>query len=279
MKLIIKFTSIILIVISIAGCSKEKRILDLETYLKSRCDYVHQINGFYIVSSNQKPNAMGTTSGTTAKEVFEHSVRLFSNFLDQNEDGIIDTELLELSNGLSENMIFVSGHLRFVDKVSFAKSVEDNNLYAMSMQTNNWEYIKNYNGKGWKLNSLNSSTWRPDIFNALWEETFHTITEAFSRFDNDFKFTKGSSLRNFMEADITAGTYDISVQNQEENGDYDKVTAVNEYIHQIWAIQFSGQEDKLNIHQKNALDFMINKKVPMTLNLNYNKTLGTRIKG
>ena len=44
-----------------------------------------------------------------------------------------------------------------------------------------------------------------------------------------------------MDDDIAAGTYDISDQNKEENGKYDRVTAVNEYIQQIWAIQFNGQ--------------------------------------
>jgi hypothetical protein len=147
------------------------------------------------------------------------------------------------------------------------------------MQTDNWPYIKDYNGTGWTINELNSSTWRPETMNALWEEVFHTLTEAYSRMDSELAFTEGAKLRQYMDDDIAAGTYDISVQNQEENGNYDKVTAVNEYIHQIWMIQFTGQEDKLNTHQKKALDFMRDKGIPMTLNPNYDQTLGTRVKG
>ena len=278
MKSIQPLAFLFLLFVYISGCSKEKVNLDLESYLKSRCEYVHEINGFYIVGSDQKPTASETTSGTTGKDVFEHSVRLFSNFLDQDEDGIIDTDLFPLANGLANHMLFVSGHLRFVDKVSFAKSLENNNLYAMSMQTNHWPYVRDYNGKGWTLDQLNSSTWRPEQFNALWEETFHTLTEAYSRFDSDFRFTEGATLRELMDADIADGTYDISVQNQEENGNYDKVTAVNEYIHQIWAIQFAGEEAKLNSHQRSALEFMRNKGVPMTLNPEYSMVLGRRVK-
>lgn len=275
----IKVTGLILTISAISACSKEKRINDLETYLKSRCDYVHNINGFYIVGSDQKPKSSLVTAGTTGKDIFEHSVRLFSNFLDQNDDGEIDSDKTELSKGLAKHMLFVSGHLKFVNKVSGAKSLQSRNLYAMSMQTNKWDYVKNYNGTGWTVSNLNSSTWRPETFNALWEETFHTITEAYSRYDSEFRFTEGGQLRTLMDADISAGTYDISVQNQEENGNYDRVTAVNEYIHQIWTIKFAGQESVLNTHQQSALDFMINKGVPMNLDPNYSRNLGKRVKG
>lgn len=81
-----------------------------------------------------------------------------------------------------------------------------------------------------------------------------------------------------MDDDISDGTYDISEQNNLENGNYDKVTAVNEYIHQIWQINFSGQSDILNVHQKKALDFMVQKGVPMTVNPEYKFIIGERIK-
>lgn len=275
-----RFKLLALLVLTTAtfGCSKEKRITELEPYLKSRCAYVHEINGFYIVATDQKPNDGVSTSGTTAKEIFEHSVRLFSNFLDQDEDGILDSDKVVLSNGLAQHMLFVSGHLRMVNKISEAQALQNKGLYAMSMQTNKWPYVKDFDGT-LTIDKLSSSTWRPENANALWEETFHTITEAYSRFDSEFSFNEGGVLRAFMEADIASGTYDISVQNKEENGNYDKVTAVNEYIYQIWAIKYAGQEDKLNTHQQGALDFMISKGVPMKLNPNYDKMLGNRIKG
>ena len=103
-------------------------------------------------------------------------------------------------------------------------------------------------------------------------------SEAFNRIDDDFKFSKGGYLRKLMDNDILDGTYDISEQNKLENGDYDKITAVNEYIHQIWQINFSGQSNVLNVHQKKALDFMIKKRVPMTVNPNYELILGKRLK-
>ena len=250
----------------------------LETYLKANADYVHNINGFYIVGSAANPTAGETTAGTTGKDIFEHSVRLFSSFLDQNNDGVIDTDKQVLNQNLANKMLFISGPLTMVDKISFASQVEGKGLYGMSMQTDNWPYMSDYNGKGWSVSILNSSTWRPQVFNALWEEVFHTLTEAYSRVDNEFRFTTGGYLRTQMDNDISAGTYDISVQNTEENGNYDKVTAVNEYIHQIWAINFAGQSSVLNTHQKNALNFMISKGVPMQVNANYTQMLGVRVK-
>jgi hypothetical protein len=273
----VQFFILLGVIIAMASCKKSKNSkLELEPYLKVKCDYVHKINDFYIVGSKQTPKEAGGASG---KEIFEHSVKLFSNFLDQNEDGVIDTDRVELSNGLARHMLFVSGHLRFVNQVSAAKPLTKKGLYAMSMQTNKWPYLKAYNGKGWSVSQLNSSTWRPKQFNALWEEAFHTVTEAYSRYDADLKFTEGALLRKYMDDDIAAGTYDISVQNKEENGKYDRVTAVNEYIHQIWAIQFNGEEANLNVHQKKALELMISKGVPMRINSNYSKTVGERIKG
>lgn len=250
----------------------------LETYLKANADYVHSINGFYIVGSKKAPTNAETTAGTTGKDIFDHSVRLFSSFLDQDNDGKVDEDKKALNQQMAKTVLFINGPLTMVDKISAASQLTSKNIYGMSMQTDNWPYIKDYNGKGWSFDKLSSSTWRPTVFNALWEETFHTVTEAISRSDSDFAFTTGKKLRKFMEDDIAAKTYDISVQNAEEGGNYDKVTAVNEYIHQIWAINFAGHSAKLNAHQKKALDFMIAKKVPMTVNANYNKVIGKQIK-
>ncbi len=251
----------------------------LETYLKANADYVHSINGFYIVGSKKAPTNAETTAGTTGKDIFDHSVRLFSSFLDQDNDGKVDEDKKTLNQQMAKTVLFINGPLTMVDKISAASpQLTSKNIYGMSMQTDNWPYIKNYNGKGWSFDKLSSSTWRPTVFNALWEETFHTVTEAISRSDSDFAFTSGKKLRKFMDDDIAAGTYDISQQNKEEGGNYDKVTAVNEYIHQIWAINFAGHSAKLNAHQKKALDFMKTKKVPMTVNATYSKVIGKQIK-
>ncbi|PKH50044.1 hypothetical protein CXF68_04690 [Tenacibaculum sp. Bg11-29] len=287
MNTTLKLLPAILLMVSLVNCSSNDEIITngdntssstLEAYLKANADYVHSINGFYIVGSAKKPSSNETTSGTTGKDVFEDSVRLFSNFLDQDNNGIIDDDKKELNKRLSKTMLFVSGPLIMVDKISAASEVTGKGLYGMSMQTDNWPYIKKYNGKGWSVNKLYSSTWRPLDFNALWEEVFHTVTEAFSRVDKEFAFSTGGALRKYMDDDITEKTYDISVQNAEENGNYDKVTAVNEYIHQIWAINFAGHANKLNMHQEKALKFMKNKGVPMKIIPSYAHVIGTKIK-
>lgn len=286
------YSFLILIGIFYTSCSKNEELVvsdngtsgtgssnnTLEEYLKANADYVHNINGFYIIGSAAVPGSPETTAGTSAKEVFDHSVRLFSSFLDQDNDGVVDEDRKQLNTYLANTVLFISGPFSFVDKISMSSQLTSKNLYGMSMQTDNWPYVKNYDGKGWTVSTLNSSTWRPNNFNALWEEVFHTITEAYSRSDNTLAFTSGAKFRQLMDADIAADTYDISEQNAAENGNYDRVTAVNEYIHQIWAINFAGQDAALNSHQKEVLQFMKDNKIPMTVNATYNKTIGIQIK-
>lgn len=281
-KKTVLISALFCILVSCISCSNNDKIVkndavSLEEFLKANADYVHNINGFYIVGSAAKPKE-ATPSATTGKEIFDHSVRLFSSFLDMNNDGKVDDDKKELNKWLAQKTMFINGPLKMVDKISEASQLRTKGLYGMSMQTDNWPYVKDYNGKGWTLDKLSSSTWRPRVFNALWEEVFHTVTEAISRTDSEFAFTSGKKLRQYMEDDIAAKTYDISEQNAAENGNYDKVTAVNEYIHQIWAINFAGLSDKLNTHQKKALEFMKTKKVPMSIDANYTRIIGTKIK-
>ncbi|MDC0230640.1 hypothetical protein OAK19_01615 [Aureispira] len=251
---------------------------EFENFLTKTYPFVHKINGFYIIASDEKPRGEYSTGNDSGKDVFEHSVRLFSNFLDQDEDGKVDQALLPVVKGLKSRFLFASGYQNFVDQVIEDIYEKNKNLYVMTMNTDSWPYVADYNGKGWEIEALNSSLWRPENCNALWEEVFHTITESYSFYDPDFSFSIGKPLRTFMDTDIRDGTYDISEQNSYENGHYDIETAVNEYIHQIWAIQFAGKENKLNEHQQKALQFLKDKGVPMKLNPDYRRMLGLRLK-
>ena len=274
-KLIYLFFTLILI-----SCEKSKDYSNCNTeicnYLMDKSFYVHEINGFYIVASNEVPTKKYGFSPNSL-DIFNKAIKLFGSFLDQNNDGNIDQKYIELSNGLSKNLAFVIGHRGFVDEVT--ENIETRyGIYGIGFFSDNWPYIPTYDGTGYLIDELNSSLWRPKYFDATWEETFHTITEAYNRIDNDFKFSEGAYLRKLMDDDILDGTYDISEQNDLENGDYDKITAVNEYLHQIWEINFSGQSDILNVHQKKALEFMIKKEVPMNVKPNYKFILGKRLK-
>ena len=270
----------LLLIIILISCEKLTNYINCNdeicNYLMDKSFYVHEINGFYIVASNEVPTKEHGFNPNSL-DIFNKVINLFGSFLDQDNDGKIDQEYLQLSNGLSENLAFVIGHRNFVDEVT-EKIERRYGIYGMGFFSDNWPYIPTYDGTGFLVNKLNSSMWRPESFDATWEETFHTITEAFNRIDNDFKFSKGGYLRKLMDDDISDGTYDISEQNNFENGNYDKITAVNEYIHQIWEINFSGQSDALNVHQKKALEFMVQKGVPMTVNPNYEFILGNRLK-
>jgi len=248
---------------------------NLCNYLVENASYVHEINGFYIVSSDQDPSKEYGFNAAPL-DVFNHSIKLFSSFLDQDNDGQIDKKYFNLNKGLSENLAFVIGHRGFVDDMT--QLIENYDIYGMGMFTDEWPYIPTYDGKGFLVKDLNSSLWRPKDEDATWEETFHTITEAFNRIDDDFKFSEGAYLRELMDDDIFNGTYDISEQNNLEGGGYDSETAVNEYIYQIWQINFSGQSNKLNSYQNKVLEFMFEKGVPMKLNPEYKFCIGERIK-
>ncbi len=248
---------------------------NLCNYLVENASYVHEINGFYIVSSDQDPSKEYGFNAASL-DVFNHSIKLFSSFLDQDNDGQIDKKYFNLNKGLSENLAFVIGHRGFVDDMT--QLIENYDIYGMGMFTDEWPYIPTYDGKGFLVKDLNSSLWRPKDEDATWEETFHTITEAFNRIDDDFKFSEGAYLRELMDDDIFNGTYDISEQNNLEGGGYDSETAVNEYIYQIWQINFSGQSNKLNSYQNKVLEFMFEKGVPMKLNPEYKFCIGERIK-
>jgi hypothetical protein len=121
--------------------------------------------------------------------------------------------------------------------------------------------------------------WRPDNFNALWEETFHTVTEAYNRVDASWSFEQGSTSSQAMQSDIDQGMYDIEEQNKLEAGQYDWQTAVNEYVHQIWVIQFAGSSDVLTDAQKSVVAHMkTTSGFPMTVNRDYPHSLAAIIK-
>ena len=83
-----------------SDCNNLKEYKECQTdlcsfFIDNGC-YVHQINGFYIVSSNQVPT---TENGfdPSPLELFDHSIKLFSSFLDQDNDGQIDEIYLNLN--------------------------------------------------------------------------------------------------------------------------------------------------------------------------------------
>ena len=222
----VKKTLLILIFIVSFSCNdKRKNGLDpkdannLKEYLNIKSSYLHEINGFYIASSSEKPTEEHGVN-TTADVIFEKSIRLFSSFLDQDNNGKLDDNYQQLSEGLAKYMTFILGHRNFVDEVSQVVQ-EKYDIYGMGFFSDSWPHELTYDGTGFSVNKLNSSMWRPEKFDAVWEETFHTLTEVYSRIDDDFKFTEGAKLRQYMEDDIVAGTYDISEQNTLENGNYE----------------------------------------------------------
>ena len=256
--------------------SFSKPSTNLENYAKINFAYVHSIEGFYIVATDEElcnKECKPIPQNTTSKDIFDHSVKLFSSFLDQNQDGKRDLGKQKLIESLARNMFFLIGNLSSVKKHS---SLIQTNFkrYTISMQTDKWPYVKNWpvgnftntkitlsEGKYKDFPNLTSSTWRPEAknaadggFNALWEETFHTITTAYNRSENTFSFAKNSFLQKAMDADRTNNKYDTSRQNSAENGKYDDITAVNEYIHQIWLYQLTGNESKLSKNQKKILN-------------------------
>ena len=138
--------------------------------------------------------------------------------------------------------------------------------YVMSMKLD-WPYEPGFEpGFGAsELAGFVSSCWRPAGYCATIEETFHTVTEACNRLQQEgqhprfagWDFGPAGVLGRAMQADIDAGSYDTEEQNREEGGDYDFVTAVNEWVHQVWAVYVAGHEEMLNAHRQVALELML----------------------
>ena len=63
-----------------------------------------------------------------------------------------------------------------------------------------------------------------------------------------------------------------------EGGNYDFVTAVNEYMHQIWLINACGSSEILNEHQRAILTLMGTVGVPLTINIDYALDLAEMVK-
>ncbi len=247
----------------------------LEKYLSDHFEYVSRIGGFYIAGVDE-PSLTPDAPGPNGRVVFEQTILLFSSYVDQDDDG--ETDNPQFVQSLGTNLVFIVGYAPFLEPHESAIESQFNR-YAMSMKTDEWPFVAGYDGKGFIVTGLRSSMWRPEPFNALWEESFHTITEAYNRGDSNWSFEKGSVLSTLMQADIDAGQYDIEEQNQLEGGNYDWQTAVNEYVHQIWAIHFSEQADVLTDPQQAVVDHMKQTSgFPMAVNTAYSEMVALKIK-
>jgi len=136
----------------------------------------------------------------------------------------------------------------------------------MSMKTDIWPFNPGWTGDFGKdeLKCFNTSMWRPCDMCAVWEETFHTITEGYHKLASlnpsgqycDWLYTEASKLGGIMEEDIENDSYETEEQNQIECGCYDFETQVNEYVHQVWLSHYSGHDHKLNPYQSRVLNVM-----------------------
>ena len=270
--------NIIILFSIIFSCSNESKPKPntLESYLINNFSYVAKIDSFYIAAGNRRPKETDVSSAT-GRDVFEMSVRIFESLLDQNEDGEIDNTALVKS--LASNLMFLIDYTDITD-VEEEKIQSLYGNYVMTMKSDIWPYMPsfNYSDCDLEISSLNTSLWRPETYNALWEECFHTITEAQNRILPNFSFAPNSILGGYMQSDINAGTYDISEQNELEDDGYDFMTGVNEYVHQIWLINLCGPKNILNEYQLDVLAHFTDLGIPLSINTDYNLELAKIIK-
>tara|TARA_B100001750_G_scaffold78604_1_gene62388 strand:- start:1665 stop:2483 length:819 start_codon:yes stop_codon:yes gene_type:complete len=248
----------------------------LKEYLTKTFSHVAKIGDFYISAGNRAPLITDSPSAT-GKEIFDMSVRIFESLLDQDEDGTVDHSYLVSS--LAEHLAFVIDHTDVTNKEEVKiESLFGN--YVMTMKSNIWPYIPSFSSADCSLSltELNTSLWRPETYNALWEECFHTVTEAINRVNPDFSFDHGSILGSYMQADIDNGSYDISEQNELEDDGYDFLTGVNEYVHQIWLINLCNRQDILNQYQLSVLEHISAVGIPLNVNPDYDLELGEIVK-
>ncbi|MCR9145223.1 MAG: hypothetical protein NXI24_23495 [bacterium] len=236
---------------------------DLEDYLKAQFTYVIDLQGFYIVSSDEPP-LHASPESVSAEEAAIYAADIFAAMLDQNNDGRIDRP--RLLESLRKHLVFGIGYERTLEK--HEEYVERNlDRYMMSMKTDIWDLQLDF--EKFEIEpgeALNSSTWRPPGTGALREEAYHTITEAMRYYNSAWSFDRGSKLHTWMAADRKRGLYDTEEQNIEEDGQYDDATAVNELIHQVWIFDQAGAADQLTANQKRILKLI--RRSGLDLNVN-----------
>jgi hypothetical protein len=246
-----------------------------ERHIPKPFNHVYRIGNFYILGTGQKPKITGDTH-RTGKEVVLQAIKLFSSLLDTDADGKVDQP--ELLKTMGDRFAFAIGSAKTLRPLE-EQIYRTTGRYVISMKTDIWPYFPNWKGTGFKLERLDSSLWRPERMNALWEECFHVYTEAWNRHSKTWNFDRQGFLGKSMAADIKAGTYDIQKQNQLEGGDYDWNTAVNEYIHQIWLIQIGHQTRVLTPPQNRVLAFLrSHEKFPQRMDKDYAKNLAVKIR-
>ncbi|MCP4189713.1 MAG: hypothetical protein GY768_03705 [Planctomycetaceae bacterium] len=246
-----------------------------ELQIPEQFRHVYRIGRFYIMGTNQRPREAdrGNRSG---KEVVLQATRLFSSLLDTDTDGRVDQP--ELLKTMGKNFAFAIGYDRTLRPIEESLHQETGH-YIISMKTDIWPFFPNWDGTGFQLKSLDSSMWRPDGMNALWEECFHVYTEAWNRHSKRWSFDRRGLLGRSMAADIQAGHYDIAKQNRIEDGEYDWNTAVNEYVHQIWLINQAGQSPIFTADQQKVLIFLQStQRFPQRMNKDYGRNLAIRVR-
>ena len=237
--------------------------------------HVYRIGNFYIMGTDQRPRNTDRPD-RTGEEVVLQAVRLFSSLLDANGDGTVDQPKLLTTMG--QNFAFAIGADQTLRPIEETLDRETGR-YVISMKTDIWPFYPDWNGNGFQLSRLDSSLWRPDKMNALWEECFHVYTESWSLHAGQWSFGKRGLLGSAMASDIKTGDYDIQEQHQLEHGDYDWNTAVNEYVHQIWVIQKGGQEEVLTKPQQKVLEFMRDSRgFSMDINKDYSGALAVKVR-
>ncbi|MAV35040.1 MAG: hypothetical protein CMJ59_06235 [Planctomycetaceae bacterium] len=237
--------------------------------------HVYRIGNFYIMGTDQRPRNTDRPD-RTGEEVVLQAVRLFSSLLDANGDGAVDQPKLLTTMG--QNFAFAIGADQTLRPIEETLDRETGR-YVISMKTDIWPFFPDWNGKGFRLSRLDSSLWRPDKMNALWEECFHAYNESWNLHSNQWSFGKKGGLGRAMATDIKTGDYDIQEQNRLEHGDYDWNTAVNEYIHQIWVIQKGGQDEILTEPQQKVLEFMrTSPGFSMDMNKDYSGSLAVKVR-
>jgi len=226
-------------------------------------------------------------------DIFDQVCAAFCSLLDPEDQGtVLNNPLLK---ALEDNFCFC-----IASESKLEKGIENDEksrtleqfineeigLYCMTMKSNCWPFHPDYDpasATGYDdQECLHTPCWRPDGISALWEECFHTITEACSRTLPEWSYEMDSFLGQQLKQDIDQGNYDVARVVETEGGPpdckygcepgkgYDWKTAVNEWVHQIWEIQQAGRTDVLTDPQKEVLEFMSSTPdFPMKIDIGY----------
>lgn len=255
----------------------------IEESLPAEFTNIARIGSFFIIGTGDPERFNEADQATVDEnELFDAACAAFCSMLDPEGTGTVTNK--PLLKALEDTMTFCVAPNKLCSEVDHVIN-ETIGLYCLTYRSDLMPFNRDYDptsATGFDgQECMKTSYWRPNKHSALWEECFHTVTEALNRSEAPgWSYEMDSHLGQLLKQEIDQGDYDISKQCEDEGGapgckygdqnTYNWRTAVNEWVHQIWQIQAAGRTDVLTDAQLEVVEHMTSTPdFPTTMDLGY----------